>query len=199
MTVLPQENLELIQRVLGQDYLDLRIERLVLNESMNNENSSVQIDLSDPNGKEHALEGTGVGLVDALFNAFLARFAPEYQSLNSIEIARFSVKARLDTKKQKAGVDAVGEVVLDVRNSEGKIFSFSDSSRSISSSTARSVLAAVEYFMNAERAFITLYRSRQDARERNRDDLVTRYTRELAEVVKSTSYADVLEGIKKDL
>ena len=61
------------------------------------------------------------------------------------------------------------------------------------------VIAAVEYFVNAERAFITLYRSRQDARERNRDDLVTRYTEELAEVVESTSYAEVIETIKREL
>jgi hypothetical protein len=57
----------------------------------------------------------------------------------------------------------------------------------------------VEYFVNAERAFIMLYKSRQDAKERARDDLVTRYTRELAEVVKSTSYSEVVENIKKDL
>ena len=63
----------------------------------------------------------------------------------------------------------------------------------------RTVIAAVEYFVNAERAFITLYRSRQDARERNRDDLVTRYTEELAEVVKSTSYAEVIESIRREI
>jgi hypothetical protein len=86
-----------------------------------------------------------------------------------------------------------------VRNSDGKVFGFFDSSRSIATSTARAVIAAVEYFVNAERAFITLYRSRQDARERNRDDLVTRYTEELAEVVKSTSYTEVIDNIKREL
>jgi hypothetical protein len=57
----------------------------------------------------------------------------------------------------------------------------------------------VEYFVNAERAFMTLYRSRKDAQERHRSDLVARYTHEMAEVVKSTSYAEVIENIKKEL
>ena len=60
-------------------------------------------------------------------------------------------------------------------------------------------MAAVEYFVNAERAFITLHHARMDAKERRRDDLIVRYTRELAEVVKSTSYAEVIENMKKDL
>jgi len=57
----------------------------------------------------------------------------------------------------------------------------------------------LEYFINAERAFVTLYRCRQDARDRQRDDLVTRYTAEMAEIVKSTSYSKVVEEIKKQL
>ena len=96
-----------------------------------------------------------------------------------------------------SGADAIGDVTIEVRNSDGQFFTFSDSSRSIATSTARALLAMVEYFINAERAFITLYKSREDAKERNREDLVARYTRELAEVVKSTSYAEVIESMKK--
>ena len=102
-------------------------------------------------------------------------------------------------KNKKVGVDSMGRVTLGVLNSEGKLFEFHDESRSISRSSARAVLAAVEYFVNAERAFITLHRARMDAKERRRDDLITRYTRELAEVVKSTSFTEVIESMKKDL
>ena len=42
-----------------------------------------------------------------------------------------------------------------------------------------------------------LVKSLQDAHERNRHDLVARYTGELGEVVKSTSYTEVIESIKK--
>lgn len=199
MTKRPHANLELIRRVLGSDYLELTIEKMTLEENVEDNTSSVTLRLADTQGNSQDVVGHGVGLIDALFAALLERYAVEYQSLKSIELASFSVTAKLDTKKAKAGVDAVGEVSLDVRNSEGTMFSFSDASRSITASAARSVLAAVEYFVNAERAFVTLYRSRQDAKERHRDDLVTRYTAELAEVVKSTSYAELIESIKKEL
>lgn len=199
VTERPPANLELIRRVLGPDYLELRLEKLILEERVDDHVGKVVLETIDSKETRQTIEGSGVGLVDALFQALLGRYAGEYRSLESIEVASFAVQARLDTKKQKAGVDAIGEVTLEVRNSESNLFPFTDASRSITSSAARAVLAAVEYFINAERAFITLYRSRQDAKERNRDDLVTRYTRELAEVVKSTSYAEVIENIKKEL
>jgi hypothetical protein len=198
VTKRPPANLELIRRVLGNDFLNLEVKHLVLEEDSATGKSRVVLETTQ-NGSSHVVEGEGVGLVDALVAGLFKRYEIEYQSLKSIELASFHIHARLDTKKRRAGADSVGEVVLEVRNTDGKVFTFTDSSRSIATSTARAVIAAVEYFVNAERAFITLYKSRQDARERNRDDLVTRYTEELAEVVKSTSYAEVIESIKREL
>lgn len=195
----PTYNLELIQRVLGKDYIELHLDKLVVDEDSDETRSQVRLELSDNNGAKVTVDGEGVGLVDAVFNALLERYGVEYQSIKSIEVVAFNVEARLDTKNGKAGVDSMGCVTLGVHNSEGKLFEFSDESRSISRSSARAVLAAVEYFVNAERAFITLHRARMDAKERRRDDLIVRYTRELAEVVKSTSYTEVIENMKKDL
>jgi LeuA allosteric (dimerisation) domain len=199
VTKRPPGNLELIRRVLGNDYLNLEVKHLTLEEDSETGKSLVKIETVQNGTSQVTVEGEGVGLVDALIAGLFKRYEIEYQSLKSIELAGFHVHARLDTKKRRAGADSVGEVTLEVRNSDGKLFVFSDSSRSIATSTARAVIAAVEYFVNAERAFITLYKSRQDARERNRDDLVTRYTEELSEVVKSTSYAEVIDGIKAEV
>ncbi len=195
----PTYNLELIKTVLDKDYIELHLDKLVIDEDSDEARSHVHLELSDNNGVKVTVDGDGVGLVDATFNALLERYGVEYQSIKSIEVVAFNVEARLDTKTAKAGVDSMGCVTLGVHNSEGKLFEFSDESRSISRSSARAVLAAVEYFVNAERAFITLHRARMDAKERRRDDLIVRYTRELAEVVKSTSYAAVIENMKKDL
>ena len=199
MTRRPLENLDLIKRVLGSEYLDLSIRSLELEEDLQAEVTKVAVETADENGHAPRIDGEGCGLVDALYGALLCRYGPEYQSLESIELTNFDVSARFETKTERAGVDAVAEVSVDIRNSEGRIFTFADASRSITTSTARAVLAAVEYFINAERAFITLYRSLKDAQDRGREDLVTRYTRELAEVVKSTSYAEVIESIKREL
>jgi hypothetical protein len=195
----PKYNLELIKRVLDKDYIEMHLDKLVVDEDSDETRSKVHLEMSDANGAKISVDGEGVGLVDAIFNALLECYGLEYQSIKSIEVVAFRVEARLDTKTDKAGVDSMGCVTLGVHNSEGKLFEFSDESRSISRSSARAMLAAVEYFVNAERAFITLHRARMDAKERRRDDLVVRYTRELAEVVKSTSYADVIENMKRDL
>lgn len=200
MTKRPLDNLDLIKKVLGADYIEHKIVGLVLEEDYEQEKSKVRLEVADSDGEHrYAMEGEGVGLVDALTHALTARFAPEYQSLESIEFTGFSVAAQFDTKKQRSGSDAVGHVSLDVCNSEGRQFTFSDSSRSVATSAARAVLAAVEYFVNAERAYITLYRALQDAQDRDRPDLVGRYTRELSEVVKSTSYTEVIEKIRREL
>jgi hypothetical protein len=187
----------LIRRVLGTNYLQLGMVKLVVEEDPN-DGSKVKAHITE--GTEAVdVEGKGVGVVDAFYNGLLSRYAREYQSLKTIQLVGFKVDADIQTKKASAGVDAVGKVTLDVTNSEGRHFTFTDASRSVTTSTARSVLACVQYFINAERAFLTLYNARRDALARGREDLVARYTAEMAEVVEATSYADVIANIRKEL
>jgi hypothetical protein len=191
------EHEPLIRRVLGTNYLQLGMVKLVVEEDPN-DGSKVKAHITE--GTEAVdVDGKGVGVVDAFYNALLSRYAREYQSLKTIQLVGFKVDADIQTKKASAGVDAVGRVTLDVTNSEGRHFTFTDASRSVTTSTARSVLACVQYFINAERAFLTLYNARRDALTRGREDLVARYTAEMAEVVEATSYADVIANIRKEL
>jgi hypothetical protein len=200
VTKRPQENLELIKRVLGNDYLQLEIKRLSVDEDFESDATRVKIETVQVGADQTVVvEGDGCGVVDAMFVGLQKRYAVEYPSLKSIELSKFTLDAALDTKHGKSGVDALGTVSVEVRNSEGKVFSFADQSRSIVRASARALLALVEYFVNAERAFILLYKARKDAQERRRTDLITRFTQELAEVVKSTSYTDVIEQIKKEI
>lgn len=187
----------LIRRVLGSNFLQLELVKLRIEEEVG-QGASVKVQC-----KEGELvvdvEGKGVGVVDALYSAMLGRYAREYQSLKTIVLSGFVVSADMESKKAQAGVDAVGRVTLDVVNSEGRHFTFTDASRSMISSTARAVIAAVQYFVNAERAFLTLHNARRDALARGREDLVARYTAEMSEVVEATSYAEVIANIRKQL
>ena len=191
------EHEPLIRRVLGANYLELGLVKLAIEEQPD-AGTLVKVTVKERESPID-VEGKGVGVVDALFGALLDRYAREYQSLKTIHIVGFHVAADLETKKAQAGVDAVGKATLDVANSEGRLFSFSHASRSITTSTACSVLACVQYFVNAERAFLTLHNARRDAIARGREDLASRYTREMAEVVESTSYAEVIANIRKEL
>jgi len=186
----------LIRKVLGANFFELTLHRLTIEELDGGSRVKVEVLEGD---QTIEVEGRGVGLVDALFVGLLDRYAREYQSLKTIQMTGFQVAADIETKKAQAGVDAVARVTLDVTNSEGRQFSFSDASRSVTTSSARAVLAMVQYFVNAERAFLTLHHARRDALARGREDLVSRYTAEMAAVVESTSYAEVIANIRKEL
>ena len=186
----------LIRKVLGANFLELKLSRLSFEEADHTTICKVQL-LEGELPVE--VEGKGVGVVDAIFNGLLDRYAREYQSLKTIALIGFHVAADMETKKAQAGVDAVGRVSLEITNSEGRHFTFSDKSRSVTISIARAVIQNVQYFINAERAFLTLYNARRDALARGREDLVSRYTAEIAQVVESTSYAEVIENIRKEL
>jgi len=182
--------------VLGGNFFELKLHRLAVEDL--DGGSSVKLAVLEGD-QTVEVEGQGVGLVDALFAGLLDRYAREYQSLKTIQLTAFHVAADIETKKAQAGVDAVARVTLDISNSEGRLFSFSDASRSVTASTARAVLAMISYFVNAERAFLTLHHARRDALARGREDLVSRYTAEMAAVVESTSYAEVIANIRKEL
>ncbi|HET9624844.1 MAG TPA: alpha-isopropylmalate synthase regulatory domain-containing protein [Kofleriaceae bacterium] len=193
MNTPPHESL--IRRVLGANVFELKLHKLAIEEIDGGSSAKLAV-LEGEQIVE--VEGRGVGLVDAIYAGLLERYAREYQSLKTIELTGFQVAADLETK-QSHGVDAVARVTLDVTNSEGRVFSFSDASRSVTSSTVRAVLAMVSYFVNAERAFLTLHNARRDALARGREDLVSRYTAEMAAVVESTSYAEVIANIRKEM
>lgn len=197
MTGRPDDNLELIRRILGPSYLELRLTRLST-EEVPELAARVVVEVAE-NGGTTTIEGEGVGPIDALWGALVGRYAREYQSLKSLALAGFTVSAAIESKRRKAGLDALARVELAVHNSEHKRFTFHDESRSVTVSAARAVIAIAEYFVNAERAFVTLFNARKDALARGRQDLVARYTSELAEVVKSTSYAEVIESLRKEL
>src|SRR3954471_15743591 len=187
---------ELIKRVLGANFLELKLGRLAIEEADYTTLCKLQVLEGD---QAVDVEGKGVGVIDAMFHGMLDRHAREYQSLKTIALTGFYVGADLETKKAQAGHDAVGRVTLDIMNSEGRRFTFSDPSRSVTISIARAVLKVTQYFVNAERAFLTLHNARRDALSRNREDLVARYTAEMAQVVESTSYAEVIANIRKEL
>ncbi len=191
---------ELIERVLGDGYLELKVDRYELTEDVANEGPCRVRAVLRHTGRNRTeeIEGEGVGFVDALYNGLMSHYAREFQSLETITFAGFSVKAQMETRKQATGADAAGLVRLVVHNSEGREFEFEESGRSLVAASIAVVVEAAEYFVNSERAFISVYNAVQDARERNRTDLVGTYTAQLAELVNTTSYTKVIERIKAE-
>jgi predicted transcriptional regulator len=145
------------------------------------------------------IEASGVGPIDALFKGLRAHYAREFQSLNSIAFSSFAVTARLDTGRAQSATDSVGEVELEVRNSDGERFRFAHLSRSITRSGIEVTLKAVEYFVNSEKAYTALYHAWMDAKSRGRHDLVGQFTCTMARLVQNTSYSDVIARIRQEM
>ena len=132
------------------------------------------------------IKGRGVGQVDAVFTALKSHYVLEYNSLETISLFDFNVKI---DKKCLESTATSSSMNLWTKNYYGSVRLFSDVSRSLAASTARVVSQAAEFYINSERAYTALTVALSDASARGRADLVTRFTRELAEVVKVTDYS----------
>ncbi len=193
-----EATVELIRKVLKDDYLHLAVQDYELRENVV-EGGPSQVTVRLKTGRDGTVEtiqGEGVGSIDALYHGLMDHYAREFESLQTIQFTGFSVKGKMDTSRDRKGLDAVAAVAMTVQNSDGRTFEFEESGRSLVSAGLCVVVQAVEYFVNSERAFITVYRALVDARERGRADLLATYTNQLAELVNTTSYTKVIERIK---
>jgi len=194
------EIVKMMREVLGETYTHLHVNRVTIEENIEDAQTSITCKVTDElSGDKSVIEGQGVGVVDAFFQGMVTRFAQEYPSLKTIRFQSFAVQAQLETKTGFAGTDSQGEVTLEIANSEGKVFTFTHSSRSVISSVIIATLLALEHFINGERAFVSLYHALKDAKARNRSDLVQRFTNNMATLVNNTSYSEVIDRIREDL
>lgn len=183
MTKLPEENLDLIKKVLGKSYSEINVKSISVLDDLDSETCDIVLKLSSG----ITVEARGVGIVDAIFSGLKSYFSGEFRSLSEIELTKFFAKAKSE------GTGSEVEVELIIKNSYNKSFVFVDNSNSLITSSTRVSVAVVEYFVNAEKAFFQVFNALNDARDRNREDLVNRFESELSLLVENTSYSDLLK------
>ncbi len=188
-----------IREILGEKYLHLNVARFEYTEDLVSAENHVRCDLTAKGDESKTIVGAGVGLLDALFNAVKDRLAKAYPSLTSLQIVAFSVDGKMDTGRKESNADALAHATLEIKNSEGRVMVFAAENRSVAAATVQVTLSACEFFVNSERAFKRVYALLKDAKERRRSDLEETYVAQLAELVKNTSYSEVIEQLKKEL
>ena len=181
------ERTELIRRVLGKDYIELQVEHLSVEHGVGGD---CRVKVSLPNGA--VLEDRGVGQIDAIFSALKAHHIKEFSSLRSVELADFSVRLDRRTRYRQGGDDAKCLVSLSVENSRGTKYEFLHTSCSLAISATRAIADAVEFFINSEKAFCIVRAALKDAEQRNRDDLVIKYLKEISILAEHASYTTVI-------
>jgi hypothetical protein len=190
---------QLVAEVLDGTELKLKVDSLRLEENLETSEATVHCEVHhEQTGERKVIDGRGVGIVDAFFHGLVNMYSAQFPSLNTIRFSDFAVKADLTTGRDTARSDSAAMVTLRVTNSDGREFVFSDRSPSVTRSSLNVVLAAGEFFINTERAFIAVYRAMQHAREQKRSDSIAIYTSQLSTLVEATSYSEVIEQIKRE-
>lgn len=193
-----ERSLSRIREILGDQYLPLKVQRFEYTEDLGSAKATVRAELQHKSPEDTlTIVGSGVGLLDALFDGVRERLAKTYPSLDKVHVAAFSVEARLETKLSSSGLDAVARARLIVLNSEQQSLIFEAENRSVAAASVQAALKACEFFVNSERAFKKVYALLEDARTRQRSDLQDTYVAHLAELVKNTSYSAVIDEFKK--
>ena len=192
--------LGLMREILGDDFMALEVVGLDLHEDFERGETVIACTVkNDRTDRLTTIEGRGVGLIDAFFHSLLDGLSERYPSLKTITIDKFAVKGNMGSGVESARTDAVAEVTVGIRNSADVHFEFTHSSRSVTRSGIEATLRAAEYFMNSERAFIEAYRAMKSYREQNRQDLVGRYTDLMSQLVRNTSYSEVIDQIQHEV
>ena len=192
----------LIKEVLNDRYIHLNLTHLKIEEDLQYNSSDalceIEVTLSQNEQNSFILKSQGVGFLDAGYEALMNHYAQHYPSLQTLQFSSFDVRGEMETAK-KAGADAACTVCLVILNHDRVPFEFEAQGRSMAVVALNVVLQAVEYFINSEKAFIAVYKALSDARQRGRQDLIDGYVAQLAELVKTTSYTQVIAQIKEEM
>jgi hypothetical protein len=195
-----EQVLMLAKEILGDSYRVIQVINLKLFENFELTQAKIEaniVEISDNKAKKLKIYGEGVGLVDACFDGMLKAYEKDYCSLISISIVDFSVSAHLDSSNTRQS-DAHVSALLRIKNADAHEYAFECTTSSISHSSVGAVQEAIAFFINAESAYIRLYRALADAKERGRHDLIERYCSQMSTIVKATSYEALVSRLKSN-
>lgn len=198
-----QEELQRLTReVLGDRYIEFEVSKYTLTEDISAQTAWIVCQLSQVGkGPLFAVEGKGVGFIDALFNGLKRALVGQYPSLGHIHFVDFVVSGDFKRVAPADGAHTAvpGTVRLVIENAAGREFTFVSTSPSASASSVSVVVQGVEHFVNAELAVLEVYSWIEDAQKRSRPDLAEKYTQRLADLVQNASYSDTIERKRKQV
>mgnify|MGYP007011830129 CR=1 FL=1 len=143
-------------------------------------------------GEPVCVEAEAETLADALFTGLVARLVGEHPSLATLRLSHEQVTHSRSTQPPAHQAQAR----VGVRNAYGAELLFTASAPSAGLALLSATLDAVDHFINAEVAYTRIWQALHHARRQHRTDLEKTYTELLAELVRTTSYADVISRLQ---
>jgi len=179
-----------------EEFLKLKVKKFKFEENIEKEEAKIyyELEINQDHIKDVKLRGAGKGVVDALFVSLVKHLSPSYLSLKGLEFKDFLVKAKLGILNFENNKSSNAECIahLEINNSKGKTVVFECEAFSMNSAAIMVVEKALEFFINAEIAFLRIHDCLKNAKKRHRIDLVNNYINVLSDLVKVTSYNKVL-------
>src|SRR5690625_4978244 len=148
--------LSLMREILQEDYLELIIERYTLEERLDEGRCQIVCWLKDAKGTSVEVRGSGVGTIDAVFDALRRHLAEDYPSLKSIRFSQLTIRGLINTENG-GSTKAEAEATVGIVNSEGREFLFQTKQPSVSRAGIEATVRAAEYFVNSERTYVRLH------------------------------------------
>ena len=152
-------------------------------------NSQIEIKLLI-NDQEECISGSGVGLVDAGFDAFIGHFSDQHPSLSTISLT--DVYFQIDAgKKDALNLRSKTLMKLEFENDRKFKTVFEDKTTSMGLTAVSVLTKAFEFYTNSELLFKRVRFLLEDAEKRSRYDVASEFRYVLTQVVGVTSYQSV--------
>ena len=186
-----EEVKKLFEKVLGENKTSLIPLSISASESLNDDFTTTDFSFEDI-----SLSGSivtvnnvkGRGFVDSLFKGLHGHYVQTFASLKHIRLVDLVVNPLMKNSKKGIGSEAKTDVIFRVEINGHGIAEFQNTSRSIIYSAFVASLQAFQFYINCERTFDKINFVVEDARSRNRGDILQSCMTDLSKLTEVNSY-----------
>ena len=183
----------LILSFLKKDAYTIKLLTLDCFEDFQNNKTITKLTMSANNRTDKIdCSGTGVGVIHSLFLCLKELYAPEFSSLENINLFSFVVNTRFDTAESFEKTDAYVEVIVEFKNVYGAVTPFRATTSSLLKSAAAALVSAIQFYINSEKAFLGFRELIDDADVRQRPDIKTDLVYKITKIVGVSSYEELV-------
>ncbi len=173
------------------EYLKERVELKLLSLNLYEERDQTDITLRvEHNSDQQEFTGTGVGIVDAGFNALIKHYGDKYRSLNTIALSDLYFQVDHSAGRELS-LKSKTMMKIEFRNDMKDKTFFSENTTSMSFTGVSVLVKAFQFYMNCELLFKRLKFLIEEAENRSRSDVAAKYRYELSKVVEVTNYQSI--------
>lgn len=180
---------QLFNKILKDSKTNLEPISISVSESLNDDFTTTEFSFQET-GLENKIiskDSEGKGFVDGLFHGLYLNYINQYSSLEKIKLVDIRVNPIMKASR-KLGSEAKASVVFSVEVDGHGIAEFQHQSRSMIYSGFVAALEAFQFYINCERTFSKMQLIIEDAKQRNRGDIIQACLSDLSKLTEVNNY-----------